>query len=137
MERYLGRFAPHAYALLRIVAGLMFAMHGSQKLFGWPGGSEPVPVTLMKVAGFIELVTGIFIAIGLLTPLMAFLASGQMAVAYFKAHAPNGIYPVLNQGELAALYAFLFLYIACAGDGIWSVGRRGGSVDVRTNFRKR
>ena len=91
----------------------------------------------MKVAGVIELVTGICIAVGLLTSLMAFIASGQMAVAYFKAHAPNGFYPVLNQGELAALYAFVFLYIACVGDGIWSIGRRGGSVDVKTDFRKR
>lgn len=130
MESFIGRFAPHLYAVLRIVAGLMFAMHGTQKLFGWPGGTEPVPVTLMKVAGAIELVTGLLIAIGLFTGFAAFIASGEMAVAYFWKHAPNGFWPILNQGELAALYCFLFLFMAAHGAGIWSVddGRRGAAA---------
>jgi putative oxidoreductase len=122
MERVLGNYAPHLYALLRIVAGLMFAMHGSQKLFGFPGGSEPVELaSLMGVAGIIELVTGLLIAIGLFTGWAAFLASATMAVAYFMAHASQGWAPLLNQGELAVLYCFLFLYIAAQGSGIWSV----------------
>lgn len=127
MERFLGRFSPQLYALLRIVAGVMFAMHGTQKLFGWPGGNEPVGAAMMRVAGAIELTAGIMIAIGLLTGIAAFIASGQMAAAYFMAHAPNGIWPLLNQGELAALYCFLFLFIAAHGAGIWSIdgARRG------------
>lgn len=121
MERFLGRYAPHLYAILRIVAGLMFAMHGTQKLFGWPGGKEPAGVALMRVAGVIELAGGLLIAIGLFTSIAAFIASGQMAVAYFKAHAPEGFWPILNQGELAVLYCFLFLFMAAYGSGIWSV----------------
>lgn len=129
MQRTLGRYTPQLFAILRIIAGLMFAMHGTQKLFGWPGGKEPVGAPLYVTAGVIELVTGLLIAIGLLTSWAAFLASGQMAVAYFKAHAhPILSWPLLNQGELAVLYCFLFLYIAAHGAGIWSVdaARRGG-----------
>ena len=128
MERLLGRFAPHFYALLRIVAGLMFALHGSQKLLGFPGGKPPVPIdSLPGVAGIIELVGGLMIALGLFASIAAFIASGEMAVAYFKAHFPQNFWPVLNQGELAVLYCFLFLYIAAAGSGIMSLdaARRG------------
>ena len=129
MQRTLGRYTPQLFALLRIIAGLMFAMHGTQKLFGWPGGKEPVAEPLMIAAGVIELVAGLMIAIGLLASWAAFIASGEMAVAYFKAHAhPILSWPLLNQGELAVLYCFLFLYIAAHGAGIWSVdgARRGG-----------
>ena len=125
MERFIGRFAPHLYAVLRIVAGLMFAMHGTQKLFGWPGGKEPTADTIMKLGGAIEVVTGLLIAIGLFTGFAAFLASGEMAVAYFWKHAPNGFWPILNHGEDAVLYCFLFLFMAAYGSGIWSVD--GGS----------
>jgi putative oxidoreductase len=129
MERFIGRYAPHLYAVLRIVAGLMFAMHGTQKLLGWPGGTEPVGDTVMKLGGVIELVTGLLIAIGFLTGFAAFIASGEMAVAYFWKHAPNGFWPIANQGELAALYCFVFLFMAAHGSGIWSVddARRGGA----------
>lgn len=124
MERFLGRFAPQLYALLRIVAGLMFLMHGTQKLFGWPpsgqGGGGPLP-TMALVSGWLELVLGTLITVGLLTRIAAFLASGEMAVAYWMVHFPNGFWPIVNQGELAALYCFLFLYIAAAGAGIWSI----------------
>ncbi len=128
MERFIGRFAPHAYALLRIVAGLMFAMHGTQKLFGWPGGSAPVPMLLFKIGGVIEIVAGLLIALGFFASFAAFIASGEMAVAYFMRHAPNGFWPLLNQGEVAVLYCFLFLFVAAHGSGIWSVdaARRGG-----------
>jgi putative oxidoreductase len=128
MERYLGRYAPQFFAILRIIAGLMFTMHGTQKLFGWPGDQAPMKVPLMQAAGIIELITGILITLGFLTGWAAFLASGEMAAAYFKAHFPNGFLPLLNQGELAALYCFLFLFIAAHGAGIWSIDatlRRG------------
>ena len=121
MERFIGRFAPHLYAILRIITGLMFFLHGTQKIFGFPGGSlGPLP-TIAVVAGWLEVVLGFLITIGLFGSLAAFLASGEMAVAYFKGHAGEGFWPTLNQGELAVLYCFLFLYMAAAGPGIWSV----------------
>lgn len=125
MERFLGRFAPHLYAILRIIAGLLFAMHGTQKIFKWPipppgGGGGPLP-PLMVAAGWIEIIAGLLIAIGLFASLAAFITSGEMAVAYFMAHAPQSFWPLVNQGELAVLYCFLFLYIAAAGAGIWSI----------------
>lgn len=118
----LARFAPHIYALLRIVVGLLFAMHGSQKLLEFPGDQPPVEIaSLMGLAGIIELVGGLMIAFGFLTRIAAFIASGMMAVAYFMAHAPQGPHPILNQGELAVVYCFVFLYIAAQGPGPWSV----------------
>ena len=124
MERIIGRYTPQLFAILRIIAGLMFAMHGTQKLFGWPGGKEPAAATLFVVAGVVELVCGLLIAIGLLASWAAFLASGQMAVAYFYVHAkPLLSSPLLNEGEKALLYCFLWLYIAAHGAGIWSVDR--------------
>ena len=133
MERFIGRFAPHLYAVLRIVAGLMFAMHGTAKLFGWPGGKEPVADAIMKLGGVIEVVTGLLIAIGLLTGFAAFLASGEMAVAYFWKHAPNGFWPILNHGEDAVLYCFLFLFMAAYGSGMWSVdAMRGRDTTTRS-----
>ena len=122
MERFLGKYSPHIYALLRIVTGAMFAMHGSQKLFGAPGGRPALPLaSLMGVAGAIEFIAGLMIALGLFTGIAAFIASGQMAVAFFKSHFPDGWLPILNHGELAVLYCFIFFYIASRGSGIWSV----------------
>lgn len=124
MAEVIGRFTAHAFALLRIIAGLMFAMHGTQKLLGWPpmakGMSGPLP-PLIKVAGGIELICGLLVAFGLFTGIAAFIASGEMAVAYFKAHAPHGLWPLENQGELAVLYCFVLLFIAAHGAGIWSI----------------
>ena len=123
MERYLGRFSPQIYAILRIVAGLMWALHGTQKIFGWPGkggGGGDLP-PLMVAAGWIEIVAGLLVALGLFASFAAFIASGQMAVAYFKAHFPQGFWPTENQGEVAVLYCFLFLFIAATGAGIWSL----------------
>ncbi|WP_026464270.1 DoxX family protein [Adhaeribacter aquaticus] len=132
MNNLLGRYSSFFFALLRIVSGLLFAMHGSQKLFGWPGDKPAVELaSMMGVAGIVELVGGLLIAIGFLTSIAAFLASGQMAVAYFMAHAPQGGNPLVNQGELALIYCFLFLYIASHGAGIWSIDamrRRGGNL---------
>lgn len=127
MERFLGKYSSHLYALMRIVVGLLFACHGSQKLFGIPG-SKPVQLaSLDGVAGVIELVCGLMIAVGLLAGYAAFVASGQMAVAYFMRHYPKGFWPIANGGEAAALYCFVFLYIASQGSGSWSLdsARRG------------
>jgi putative oxidoreductase len=122
MNGFLGRFSPHLYALMRFVAGLLFAVHGAQKLFGFPGDRPAANLaSLMGLAGTIEFVGGLMIALGLFTAYAAFVASGQMAVAYFMAHAPRSPWPILNQGELAALYCFVFLYIAANGSGIWSL----------------
>lgn len=115
MDRVLGRLTPYLYGLLRIVAGVLFAFHGAQKLFGMFGGRQVALVSQFGLAGGIELVCGLLIAIGLLTSLAAFLASGEMAAAYFIAHYPQGPIPIQNGGELALLYCFLFLYIASRG----------------------
>jgi putative oxidoreductase len=125
MERILGRFAPQLYALLRIVAGLLFACHGAQKLFGVLGGQQVPLASQVGLAGIIEFVGGLMIAVGFLTGFAAFIASGEMAVAYFVAHAPKGPWPIQNGGELAVLYCFLFLYIASRGPGIWAVDKGG------------
>jgi len=122
MEKYLGNYAPQFYAILRIVAGFMFMMHGTQKLFGWPGDGSTVEIaSMMGIAGIIELVGGIMIMIGLFGSIAAFICSGQMAVAFFMMHAPQHWNPLVNEGEKAVLYCFLFLYIAARGSGIWSV----------------
>ena len=113
------------YAVLRIVSGLLFACHGAQKLFGWfptERAAQPVELmSLMGLAGVIELACGVLIAIGLVAGPAAFVASGQMAAAYFMAHFKQGFWPIQNGGELAVLYCFLFLYIAMRGAGPWSV----------------
>jgi putative oxidoreductase len=117
------RYAPQVYALFRIVTGFLFMFHGAQKilgLFGGMGGSTAAMLTLPWFAGVIELVGGILIMIGLFTRPVAFIASGEMAVAYFMAHQPRGGWPIQNGGELPALYCFAFLYIATRGAGIWS-----------------
>lgn len=127
MEKVLGKFSPQIYALLRIVAGLMFAQHGAQKLFAVLGREEPVQLaSLMGLAGVIEFFGGLLIAVGLVAGTAAFIASGEMAVAYFRAHAPRAFFPIQNEGELAVLYCFVFLYIASRGSGIWSIDAMRG-----------
>lgn len=122
MERFLGKYSSHLYAVLRIIAGLLFALHGSQKLLGFPGNRPGVALaSLLGVAGVIELVGGLMIALGLFAGYAAFVTSGQMAVAYFMRHNPQGFWPLLNQGELAVIYCFVFLYIASRGSGSWSI----------------
>ena len=108
---------------MRVVAGLLFCCHGAQKLFGSFGGQVMTGVPLMLAAGIIELVAGLMIALGLFGDLAAFVASGEMAVGYFKAHQPDGALPIVNHGELAVLYCFLFLYIAARGTGRFSLDR--------------
>lgn len=135
MERFLGRYSPYIYALLRVVAGFLFLWHGMQKLFNFPpqaaaGGAPDSGLSpLMAVGGIIELVAGIMILIGLFTSIAAFIASGMMAVAYFMAHFSLAAFlPLQNRGELAVIYCFVFLYIAARGSGPLSVddalGRR-------------
>ena len=124
----LHRFERPAYALMRIVLGLLFAVHGAQKLFGILGNDGATFGTQIWIGGVIELVTGLLIAGGLFTSLAAFLASGTMAVAYIQFHwqlrFDEAFFPQVNKGELAVVYCFAFLFIACRGAGIWSLGTR-------------
>jgi len=130
-------WAPYLLSILRIVAAFLFMQFGTAKLFAFPGaimpggGTAPV-ASLAGVAGVLEAFGGLLLIAGLFTRPIAFLLSGEMAVAYFYAHAPHGFWPVLNKGAPAALYAFVFLYLSAAGAGPWSIDalRRGGG-DIR------
>jgi len=124
----MARYQEQAYALMRVVAGLLFLWHGTQKLFGFPVEVGGAMSALLYVAGVIELVGGVLIMLGLLTRWSAFVCSGQMAVAYWSFHAARGLTPLENHGELAILYCFVFLYIAARGAGIWSVDERLGGA---------
>jgi putative oxidoreductase len=121
MERWLGKYSDVCYALMRIVVGLLFACHGAQKIFGVLGGQSMLSDPQMATAGIIEFFGGVLIALGLWAGFAGFIASGEMAVAYFKMHASGGFWPILNKGELAVLYCFVFLYIASRGSGSLSV----------------
>ncbi len=128
MERFLGKYEPYAYALLRMVAGFLLLWHGSQKLLGFPpqqampGSPPPGLSPMMAFAGAIELVGGLLVLVGLFAGFAAFLASGFLAVAYFMAHfSMQAFLPIQNKGELAVIYCFVFLYIASRGSGVWSV----------------
>jgi putative oxidoreductase len=114
------RFVEITFALVRFFAGVLYACHGAQKLFGVLGG-QVAEAPMMKFAGVVEFAGGILIAVGLLTGWAAFLASGQMAAAYFMAHAPQSFWPIINKGELAVVYAFLFLFICAHGGGRYSL----------------
>ncbi|HEX9879982.1 MAG TPA: DoxX family protein, partial [Candidatus Binatia bacterium] len=121
MEKFL---APHAYALMRIVVGLLFACNGARKLFGVFGGmgrsgGAAELFSQMGLAGAIEFLGGLMISTGFLTGYAAFVASGEMAVAYFLGHFPQGFWPILNRGERAVFYCFVFLYIASRGHVAW------------------
>ena len=120
-------FSGQAYALLRIVSGLLFAVHGMQKVLGIMTDHQPPVGSQIWIGGLIELVGGLAIALGVKTRLAAFLCSGTMAVAYIQFHWQfrfgTNFFPVVNQGELAVIYCFLFLYIACTGPGRWSLGK--------------
>ncbi len=119
---WLQRYQPQVLALLRIVAGLLFLEHGIQKFFGFPAPFPVSPLPPMLVAaGAIELVGGLLVALGLFTRLAAFICSGEMAIAYWMQHFPKSPWPPVNMGEAAILYCFIFLYLAAAGPGAWSV----------------
>ena len=122
MTFFTERYSNQIYAALRFVTGFLFIWHGTNKLFGFPTPyTHELPAHSMYVAGPIELIGGILIAIGLYTRGTAFLCSGLMAFAYWMAHAPKGALPILNNGDLSILYCFVFLYISAVGSGIWSV----------------
>jgi putative oxidoreductase len=145
-DSFFVRWAPRLLSVLRIIAAFMLIQHGAQKLFGVPAAPPPpqqaaqqqpapqkpggLPPTML-VAGVLEFFGGLLFLFGLFTRPVAFLLSGELAAAYFMAHAPRGFWPLLNQGELPALYSFLFLYFAVAGGGAWSIDRlwrRGGNA---------
>lgn len=119
----LGRLSEPIVSLMRLVAGFTYSLHGAQKLFGVLGGERADLASLFGLAGIIEFFGGSLIAVGLFTPWVAFLASGQMATAYFMAHYPRGFWPIENGGELAAVYCFVFLFLASRGPGPISLDR--------------
>ena len=118
-----GRYAPQALSLLRIVAALIFLFHGSSKLLGFPVSEMPMPpaMSFMWFGGLLELVGGLMLLFGIFSRPVAFILSGEMAVAYWMFHAPSSTFPSVNGGDAAILYCFVFLYIAAAGPGPWSV----------------
>ena len=123
VETFASRWTPHALGVLRIITGFLFTAHGAQKVFNFPA-SDHGPADLMSFMGFagvLELLGGLLIMTGLFTRATAFILSGMMAVAYFTAHAPAGFLPLVNKGELAVLYSFVFLYMALAGGGSFSL----------------
>ena len=126
LTRLRAAWEPRILSILRIVLGLLYMQHGLFKIFGFPPGQTPAkPYVLMSLvpglAGLLELIGGALVAIGLFTRIVAFILSGEMAFAYFMAHAPRAFYPYSNGGELAVLYCFAFLYLAFAGGGPWSL----------------
>jgi putative oxidoreductase len=123
------RYTPHALAVLRIVTALIFLEHGSQKLFGFPAappGGLPPALSLFWFGGVLEFFGGLLLLVGLFTRCAAFVLAGEMAVAYWMVHAPKSFFPVLNGGDAAILYCFVFLYLVFAGPGLWSIDRMRG-----------
>jgi putative oxidoreductase len=121
----LSPYAPQALAVLRIVAALLFLLHGTQKLIGFPAAEfAPPAFSIFWFAGVIEIITGVMMLIGFFTRPAAFLASGTMAVAYWMAHAPANLYPTNNGGDAPILFCFVFLYLVFAGPGTWSVNKQ-------------
>ena len=137
-------YAPHLLGTLRIVAGVLFVAHGLVKVAGFPEGAQPGQqelLSLFGIGGLIEIVTGSLIALGAFTRTAAFVASGQMAVAYWMFHAPKSTFPSENGGEAAILFCFIFLLVAAAGPGPWSLdalmGREaGGRRSLFAGFRR-
>jgi len=129
---FFASYRPILLSVLRIMAGLLLLQHGTTKFLGIPHSqmTGASPFTLSGIAGLMELIGGVLLVIGLFTRATAFLLSGMLAVAYFYAHAPGGFYPLLNGGELAVLYCFVFLYIAAAGGGPLSLDRLRGGDDA-------
>jgi putative oxidoreductase len=127
---FLAPYVEPIYAAFRIVFGFLFFSHGAQKVFGLFGGQR-MTEGLPMVAGWIEVVCGLLILLGLFTTIAAFVASGEMAVAFFMAHAPSGWHPLVNQGEPAVLFCFAFLYMAARGSGRYSVDAARAGIPRR------
>ncbi len=124
ISHWCSRSAPHLLSVLRIITAFLFMEHGAMKLFGFPAPMGDISLlSLIGLAGVLEVFGGLLVLIGLFTRAVAFILSGEMAFAYFMAHAPHGFWPVLNHGEPAVLYCFIYLYLAAAGGGPWSVDR--------------
>ncbi|HET7923208.1 MAG TPA: DoxX family protein [Gammaproteobacteria bacterium] len=123
-RKFLDAWSPRLLSVLRIIVGFLFIAHGSSKLLHYPGDMGHVALfSLIGLAGLLELVGGALIILGLFTRPVAFILSGEMAFAYFMAHAPSGFWPYLNHGEAAVYYCFTFLYFAAAGGGTWALDR--------------
>ena len=140
IERRLELPVPHALAALRIVAGYLFLLHGTAKLFGFPHVAmfDRLPVwSLLGVAGMLEVAGGALLIVGLFTRFVAFVVSGEMAFAYFLVHAPSGnaLIPILNDGEAAVLFCFIFLFLAVAGAGAWSIDAVRGAATPEPALR--
>ena len=120
---FTSKYETQIYAVMRIMVGFLFLWHGSQKLFSFPpsGGSMPLPV--LFIGGSVEFFGGLLVMVGLFTRYAAFIASGEMAYAYWTSHSPGALLPLLNHGELAVLYCFVFLFISAKGSGIFSIGQ--------------
>ena len=132
LKTFVAKWSPAVQSIMRIIIGLLFIEHGAQKLFGLPVAMEGFTLTLISLIGLaaiLELVGGLLIFLGLFTRPAAFILSGQMAVAYFMVHAPKSFWPIVNQGELAIVYCFVFLYFAFAGGGSWSLDRAIRKID--------
>ena len=121
MFGWLKRFSPELLSLMRIAVGITFIEHGTQKLFSFPVPRPSLAVSLLMFTGILETVGGTLVTLGLMTRLFAFLLSGELAVGYWWLHAPRSPYPMANGGEAMVLYCFVFLYIAAAGPGPWSL----------------
>jgi putative oxidoreductase len=130
--RFFAQWSPRILSVLRIMAALLFLEHGTSKLLGFPPSPMPAHAFhLFSMAGFsgvLEFVGGLLLVVGLFTRFTAFILSGEMAVAYFMVHAPHGFFPLVNKGELAVLYCFVFLYFSVAGGGAWALDRLRGST---------
>jgi len=129
MDEFFKTWSPRLLSVLRIVAALLFLQHGLAKLLGFPhvaAFDNLKLISLLGLAGIIEIVGSVLVLLGLFTRAAAFILSGEMAVAYFMSHAPRGFFPILNGGELAILFCFVFLYLAVAGGGPWSVDAARG-----------
>lgn len=126
LDSFSSQWSSRILSVLRIVAAFLFMQHGAQKLFGFLSPQHavlPPLFSLIGLAGVLEFFGGLFLLLGLFTHPVAFILSGEMAVAYFMVHAPKGFWPLRNGGDLAAIFCFVFLYLAIAGGGTWSVDR--------------
>ncbi|HSK38413.1 MAG TPA: DoxX family protein [Arenibaculum sp.] len=135
----LDRYSPYALAALRIVAALIFMAHGTQKLFGFPAAPEsglPAAFSLFWIGGIMEFVGGLMVLVGLFTRPVAFLLAGEMAVAYWMFHAPRSFYPLLNGGDAAILYCFVFLLLVFTGPGAWSIDGMRTNTGLRPGSRR-